>query len=163
MFRKGIALIVMLLFVGMTITPSTGDIVEGDSPCDCNSKEINELDTLLSRGNLAIALGSIPGGDGIFTLEVPEFVLVECICGGMSFPGYIQGGTWIPDGRFWVADTTGNIWEIDLTCTSTLVGNSGTGELVDISYDLSCDTMWGISTTNFYEIDMNTGAGTLIL
>ncbi|EMR74601.1 PKD domain protein [Thermoplasmatales archaeon SCGC AB-540-F20] len=149
----------------MSVIPSTGDIVEDDSPCDCNSKDINILDMLSSRGHLAYALGNIlgiPGCNGIFKFELPDFDNLECICGGMSFPGYIQGGTWIPDGRFWVADTTGIIWEIDLTCNSSIVGSSGTGELVDISYDLSCDTMWGISTTNFYEIDMTTGAATLI-
>jgi len=149
----------------MSVIPSTGDIVEDDSPCDCNSKDINILDMLSSRGHLAYALGNIlgiPGCNGIFKFELPDFDNLECICGGMSFPGYIQGGTWIPDGRFWVADSTGIIWEIDLTCTSTLVGNSGTGELVDLLYDISCNTMWGISTTSFYEIDMSSGSATLI-
>lgn len=158
--RKLLVVAIILLFIGLSLIPSTGTIAEDDSPCDCISKEINNLDTLFSQGNLAIALGSIPGCDGIFTLEVPEFALVECICGGGDISN--GGGTWIPDGRFWVADTTGNIWAIDLTCNVTVVGNAGTGELVDLLYDISCNTMWGISTKSFYEIDMTTGAATLI-
>ena len=48
------------------------------------------------------------------------------------------------------------------TGAGTYVGNSGTGELVDIEYDPKANSLWGISTKNFYEIDMTTGAATLI-
>jgi len=109
-------------------------------------------------------------------IQLPEFYAVDSsgnlvwydpetgfhIIGSFPSTQFPQGGTFVDD-VWWICDTIGNIWKVDVeTGATTSVGNSGTGELVDIEYDPKENSLWGISTKSFYEIDMETGAATLI-
>jgi hypothetical protein len=79
-----------------------------------------------------------------------------------SFP---QGATFIKDVE-WVCDTNGNIYK-DLNGNPDdpdweFVGNSGTGGLVSLAYNQKDKVLYGMSTSSFYEIDQDTGKGTMI-
>ncbi|MGA2117883.1 MAG: hypothetical protein ABSH56_24405 [Bryobacteraceae bacterium] len=61
----------------------------------------------------------------------------------------------------WIADSNGNIGEVDVsTGVATLVGNAGV-VLTDIAFSPSGD-LYGISFTELYSIDTSTGAATAI-
>jgi hypothetical protein len=74
-----------------------------------------------------------------------------------------QGGTFVDDETFWVCDTNGMIWYKHPDSPDvTEVGSSGTGGLVGLAYHEDSKTMYGMSTSSLYTIDMGTGAGTLV-
>jgi hypothetical protein len=74
-----------------------------------------------------------------------------------------QGATFVEEDELWVCDTTGNIWKKHPDSAEyESVGSAGTGELVSLAFHEKSGTMYGMSTKNFYEIDMNTGDATLI-
>ena len=74
-----------------------------------------------------------------------------------NFPG---GGCFVKN-MWWICDTCGNIWKVNPeTGKIVTIGSSGTGELVDLAWDPKANTLWGVSTSNLYSIDMKTGSAT---
>ena len=79
-----------------------------------------------------------------------------------NFPSsnFPQGATYVCN-VLWVCDTYGNIWKVNPeTGEIESVGNTGTGELVGLSYHEKTDVMYGMSTSTLYTIDMDTGVAT---
>ena len=77
----------------------------------------------------------------------------------------MQGGTWTHrfGGVIFCTTDNGGIFIIDPeTCDIETIGSSGTGELMDLSYNPSCDTLYGMSTKNLYKINMTNGKATKI-
>jgi hypothetical protein len=74
-----------------------------------------------------------------------------------NFPG---GGCFVKN-IWWICDTNGHIFYVNPeTGEIVSVGSSGTGELVDLAWDPKTNTLWGVSTSTLYSIDMNTGDAT---
>ena len=154
MLKKLLAVIIICLFIGLSIVPANGNIVEDTydfdmkeiiTPSNCN-KKFYAVD---AGANMMVWFD--PCIPGIFN-NIVQFPSTQFPIGGA-----FAGDDW------WVCDITGNLWIIDpISGASTSVGNSGTGELIDIEYDPYVNTMWGISTSNFYIIDMLTGAATFV-
>ena len=156
MFRKGIALVVMLLFVGMSIVPSMGGIVEDDSPCDCKSGEINSSYATTECENIWYIIRYYEGGIGLF---IGYNYLLCSLTGLIDFP---EGITCRNDAIIAV-DSIGDIYEINPNnCNVSFLGSTGVDEFVDIEYDAQEDMLWGISTDNFYGINTTTYEATLI-
>ena len=74
-----------------------------------------------------------------------------------------QGGTFVKD-VMWVCDTNGNIFKKKDPNSPEYeyVGNSGTGELVDLAYHEKTKVLYGASGNNLYTINMETGKASLI-
>jgi len=152
MLKKLLAVTIICLLIGLGIASSAVDTVE-----DAYDFDVKEITTpsKCNKKFYAVDCGSNylvwfdPCTPGIFN-NIAQFP-------STLFP---TGGAFTGD-DWWVCDITGNLWIIDpISGASTSVGNSGTGELIDIEYDPNANTMWGISISNFYIIDMNTGAAT---
>jgi hypothetical protein len=83
-----------------------------------------------------------------------------------NFPGsaFPQGATFDKDQKMWVCDTYGNIWyKEDPYDTAVVdVGSTGTGECTGLAFCEKNGVMYGSSTSQLYEIDMNTGDATVI-
>ena len=84
-----------------------------------------------------------------------------------TFPSsaFPQGATFVGD-QEWVCDTNGNIYK-DINNNPDdpeweFVGNSQTGGLVSLAYNLKDKILYGMSTSSFYWIDQDTGKGNLI-
>ena len=103
---------------------------------------------------------AVDAGMGQFVWFDPDTPGVFNTIGPFPSPQFPQGATF-HEKVMYVCDTVGTIWTVDhITGVSTLVGSSGTGELVGLESDGT--TLWGISTKNLYTIDPLTGAGTLV-
>ena len=81
-----------------------------------------------------------------------------------SFPSanFPQGATFVDDVE-WVCDTTGQIWTKQADSPDTeLVGSTGTGACNALAYHGKSKTMYGCSSDQLYEIDMDNGHATVI-
>jgi hypothetical protein len=100
-----------------------------------------------------------PGTLVWFDPEDPHTYNTICTFPDNDFP---QGATFIKEVE-WVCDTNGDIYKRDPDSPdSEYVGNSQTGGLVSLAYNGKDKTLYGMSTSSFYEIDQATGKGTLI-
>jgi hypothetical protein len=158
MIRNFLNPIVILMFLGMIISQSTGNKIN-----DIHDVCLNEmLSFSLESDKRFYAAGyNYSSGTNLIWFDPDDLSTLNEIgkWPNSNFPG---GGTFVKN-IWWICDTYGNIWKVNPeTGNSELVGSSGTGELVDIAWDPKANTLWGISTSNFYSIDMETGEATFV-
>ena len=153
---------IIFLFIGMGVVSSNRNSIDDTSASSCIQHSVDRSEGLLSNTHIAYALGSYENYTGLFEFELPNFSNFSWLCSNILID-YI-GGTWCHvNESIYVTDEDGGIFVIDLeTCIMTYLGNSGTGELVDLSYDPYSNTLYGISSSSFYKIDMKDGSATLI-
>ncbi len=164
LFRKGIIFTVVWLFVGLSVVSYTGNKIEGVSDFKRIQIEFDISDGLVTNTHIAYFYGMYENISGIFEFELPDLTDFTYICPSpvSNFP---QGGTWTHRfGRSIVlVGTMGEIYILYLqTHETAYIGNAGTGELVDLSYDPYSDTLYGASSQNLYTINMDNGKATLI-
>jgi hypothetical protein len=92
----------------------------------------------------------------------PEELTYNTI-GNFPTSNFAQAATFVDD-VLWLADTTGQIYkkEDPMSVDAEFVGNAGTGEITCLAWHEKSKTLYGGSSQNLYEIDMDTGKGTLI-
>ena len=157
MFKKLLAFSIIFLLIGMNVVSSTGNIVE-----DTNDLSFKEIESTSTNSDKRFYAGSYtyPLGSRLVWFDPDDPGTLNDIgpWPNSNFPG---GGTFIRD-VWWICDTNGHIYKVNLENGETeYVGNCGTGELVDLAWDPKVNTLWGISTSNFYSIDLDTGSATL--
>ena len=161
--KKLLAVGVIVLFLGMSVIPSTGNIVEDVTSCNNNSELVENSARLSSHKLNAYLIKTSYPNSSIFELEFSEVSNFTFLCNITGLTDPITRGTFSDNGIIIVFDTNLDLYAINLTTgVATYIGNAGIGELVDIAYDPFYQTIWGISTWNFYEINTTTGAATLI-
>ena len=155
LLKKGITLSVIVLLTGMSI-PTTANILEFTN--DFDIKEATSSFFLSDKRFYAVRTG-YPDTFVWFDPEEPS-VLHEI--GTFPNNNFAQGSTFVDD-VWWVCDTYGNLFKVDeKTGDYEFVGNSGTGELVDIAYHENSKILYGISTKSLYTIDLETGKASLV-
>ena len=150
---------IIILFIGMSVVSSTGNIVKDTynmgiknsvSPSFGSDKKFYAVDCTGYPSN-SMFIWFNPKDPGTFH-----------DIGRWPNTIYPEGGTFVRD-VWWVCDTNGNLFKVDEdTGEYETVGSAGTGELVDIAWDHVTETLWGISTKNYYKLDLNTGKATLV-
>jgi hypothetical protein len=176
------ALGIILLFIGMSISSSTGFNLEKKSTISLDRKTLyvggrgpgyytkmeDAIDDasdgqkgIFLNSHIAYSLG-YKNCSGLFQFELPEFNNFSCLCPNISTSYY--GITWCHRNKnIYATDAIGMISILNPeTCETILLGSSGIGVLVDLSYDPYSDALYGINASSFYEISMETGSATLI-
>jgi len=155
MLKKLLAATIICLLIGLSIASSAVDTVE--DAYDFDVKEI--ISPLVDSDKKFYAVDTARHMLVWFDPENPDNFNDIGPFPSTNFP---QGGTFVND-VWWVCDTTGSIWTVDVeTGATTAVGNSGTGELNDIEFDHKTRRMFGISSHNIYYICLLTGSARLI-
>jgi len=100
----------------------------------------------------------LTNGPVMIDLDAPEIILQIASDAG----NFVSGGTWANDKWYGVVYTDNTLITIDTTTGArTVIGSLGK-EFSGISYDITTSTMYGVSLTGLYTIDMTTGAATLV-
>jgi len=160
--RKIITLGIMLLFLGLSIIPSTGDNVEDIISYNNISEFVDNSGRSLSHKLSAYLIKTSFPNSSIYELEFSEVSNFTFLCNITGLTNPINRGTFTGNGII-VIDANLDLYKVNLTNgVSIFIGNAGIGELVDIAYDPIYQTIWGISTKNFYEINMTTGTASLV-
>jgi hypothetical protein len=117
---------------------------------------IKEAKETLSRGNIAYAYTT--QGPCYFYLDDSENVTFFDI---LNCPEY-GCATWTNYGKMLVLDGTSALWEIDLCIRAASKIGGGGVDLYGLSYNPVNDKLYGITSSDLYEIDINTGNQTYI-
>jgi len=122
-----------------------------------SSDTIEVAKETLSRGNIAYAY-ILSQGPCYFYLDDPETITSFDI---LNCPEY-GCATWINYGKMLVCGENSSLWEINLcNRTASKIGGGGVS-LGGLSYNPVNDKLYGITSTELYEIDINTGNQTYI-
>lgn len=158
--KNSIIIAILLIIASVSIAPSTANIVEDISYFSNVKKE----SALLGSDTICYAVEYNPYPSGCrfiwFDPDDPgTFYHIRAWWPGTIFP---QSATFVKD-ECWICESNGNIAKVDLiTGEVEEVGNSGTGELVGLSYHARTDTLFGISTKALYKINIENGSATLV-
>ena len=151
--------------------PSTGIFVEnsllpsnfGDDPAFfCILDAHHSSKRSLASEHIAYLIGSFDNCIGILEWDI-DTGNTSCICPS-TYP-YFWGGTWAHTNQRIIAieKDIDKLYVINPEgCQTITIESPGSGELVDLSYDPYSDTLYGISTSTLYKVDMETGIVTVI-
>ena len=155
--KKALVIGVILLFLGVITVSSTENKIE-------NSQEYRYI-----PGSVDISEGLLSHGTLAYLIEYKESysTIVEWEIGGGwllmgDINGTYRGGTWTNAKKIVACERGSN------KLYGIYPGNSEreyigkTVELLDLAYDSSNDIMWGISSNNFYTVNISDGNATLI-
>ncbi|UCD13104.1 MAG: hypothetical protein JSW60_05965 [Thermoplasmatales archaeon] len=164
LLKKGIAVAVIVLFLGMSITPSTGNIVEDVL---ANTRLLDTVDCfeeLSVRGSLAYGFCDDPfdelDGIVIFDLDDPGNLTKIGQGTGPFFSGSCFGP---PNYWYFIEYNYGSLWYMEIGTWKYLELGGGGETLNDIAWDPSQGKMFGASSYNgLFEIDSETGKQTYI-
>ena len=160
MYKKLLAFVIVLLFIGMSVVSSASNKIEGVY----DFSTIKKKSASFSNDTICYAVEYNPYPSGCrfiwFDPDDPStFYHIRAWWPGTIFP---QGATFVK-GEYWLCDITGYICKVDLiTGECEEVGNSGTGELVGLSYHAKTNKLYGMSTDALYTINMDNGSATLV-
>ena len=128
------------------------------NPSNYHSSDTDEVaKETLSRGNIAYAY-IFTQGPCYFYLDDPETITSFDI---LNCPEYVCA-TWTNYGKMLVLDETSALWEINLCDRTALKIGGGGVSLYGLSYNPVNDKLYGITSSDLYEIDINTGNQTYI-
>jgi len=101
-------------------------------------------------------------GPSIFDLDIPSSITNLATT---TVPGHLASGSWANGVWYGTEYATGDLYSIDeQTGVQTFIGPSGITDdyFSGIAYDNTSGTMYGISASSLYYIDLATGSSTLI-
>jgi hypothetical protein len=97
-------------------------------------------------------------GPVMIDLDAPSVVLQIAADAG----NFVTGGAWANNKWYGAVYTDNTLITMDTTTGArTVIGSLGT-EITGISYDRTTSTMYGVSLTGLYTIDLTTGTATLV-
>ena len=166
--KKTLVVGIIVLFIGMSVVSSTGNIVEDVPDYHNHLESVDISGELLLRDETAYAYcaydpsGQLNEGFVYFDLEDPGTI---ANINNISNPGLLSGGTWACNEKFLVCDPIiGYLWEINPFNGDVLfIGGGGVG-LNGLTYDatLFYPVLYGCSSNELYKIDQYSGEQTYI-
>ena len=158
-----IVIVITILFLGMSITPSTGNKLENNHKCSYILETTDKLKEMSINKHIGYVIASFPYCNGLIEWDF-DTSNTSCICPNIYNPS-VMGGTWMhTKERIYAIDNNNDIWKIDPeSCGIALISiGGGTSELLDLSYEPTSDNLYAISTKNLYTICLDTGEATMV-
>jgi hypothetical protein len=122
--------------------------------------EVTSADAPFDRGDRRF-YACEAGYPGTLVWFDPEDPSIYYDIGTFPSNNFPQGATFVKDIE-WVVDTNGNMYYGEPEANDwTAIGNCA-GSCVSLAYDPKTKTMYGMSTSALYEVDMDTGDETMI-
>jgi len=153
--KKSLVISIMLLFIGMSIVSSTGNMVSND---DTHCFDLFNRSDYTAYGYCLNDTGELVEGPVTFSIEDPENI-TQLWATSSSSP--MTGGTWTWDGWYCCEYGSGDLWTIDWDSGYMVEIGGGGVHLNGLTWS-SYDSTFGSSNTSLYKIDEDTGEQTLI-
>jgi len=162
-FRKSTVLVIILLFIGMSVVSSTGNIVKKvifDNPLDTFdiSKELLNRDIISYGYCKNDPSGQLVEGPVYFSLNYPGNISQLW---STSSPAPMVGGAWTWGGWYCSEYGNGKLWKIDFDSGYMVEIGGGGVHLNDLAW-VDVGELHGAANTSLYEVNEYSGEQTFI-